>query len=426
MNNTENNAPGGEIRPLTEGEPKYKVLIADDETIIRWGLRSFVEQDPDFEVVAMADDGEMALNEARTWKPDLILADINMPFMNGLEFIEKLREEQPDVCIVIVTGYEEFEFVQKALRLGVKEYILKPIMEDKFFQMLSEVKKELSDQRRQKRYIVWAESQIERYNLYMTEKFFQEWLGGQLDLTEAETQIRYLKLDIPAEFTVADLDIREAVDKPADAAAWDLNVTLLACQNVLADLAEEHDRKLLCVRLSSDHLALISERLDDAAIHGMKEDIRSSFSRYLHLDTKFAFRDGAGLEALVSCMEECEKELSSRTGYSRITLEAIRILEESYADSSLSLNMVAEKLAVTPQHLSRTFRGETGVTFVSYLSKLRIRKAMLLLQDPNLKMYEIAEQTGYVTQHYFSNVFKKAIGVSPADYRKAFLTGEKE
>ncbi len=412
--------------PLHEDEPKYRVVIADDETIIRWGLKSFVEQDPDFEVCAMAGDGETALAMCREWKPDLVLADINMPFMNGLEFLTLLRKEQPDACIVIVTGYEEFEFVQTALRLGVKEYILKPIMEDKFFQMLTDVKAELADQRRQKRYIVWAESQMERYSLYMTERFFQEWLGGELDVSEAETQIRYLKLDIPEAYSVVHLDVREAADRPADAAAWDQNLTLLACQNILSDLAKDHGKKLLCVRLSSDHLALISERLDDGARQGMKEDIRSSFSKYLYLDTKFAMRDGAGTEALLACMEECEKELSSQTVYSKLTVEAVRILEESYGDSELSLNMVAEQLGVTPQHLSRTFRAETGVTFVSYLSRLRIRKAMLLLQDPALKMYEIAEQTGYVSQHYFSNVFKKAIGVSPADYRKSFLTGDKE
>ena len=405
---------------------KYTVLIADDETIIRWGMKSFVEQDPDFEVVAMAEDGEMALEEAKRWKPDLILADINMPFMNGLEFIARLREEQPDVCIVIVTGYEEFEFVQKALSLGVKEYILKPIMEDKFFQMLADVKEELSDQRRQKHYITWAQSQIERYNLYMTEKFFQDWMNGQLDISEVETQIRYLNLYIPGEFSVMHLDIREAADKPADAAAWDINLTVLACQNILSDLARDHARKLLCVRLASDHLALISDRMDEGTRRGMTEDIRDSFSKYLYLDTKYAFRDGTGLDELLTCMEECEKELSSQNVYSRLTIEAIRILEESYANSELSLNFVAEQLCVTPQHLSRTFRAETGVTFVSYLSKLRIRKAMLLLQDPNLKMYEIAEQTGYVTQHYFSNVFKKAIGVSPADYRKSFLAGSGE
>ena len=405
---------------------KFKVLIADDETIIRWGLKSFVEQDPDFEVVAMAEDGEMALEEALTHKPDLILADINMPFMNGLEFIARLREEQPDVCIVIVTGYEEFEFVQKALSLGVKAYILKPIMEEKFFAMLSEVKEELNNQQHQKQYISWAQGQIDRYNPYMTEKFFQDWMNGEMDISEAETQINYLGLHIPEAFTLMHIKIREAADRPTEAEAMDFNVTSLACQNIISDLAREHTKEAMCVRLASDHLAIITEQLDEGNKHGMLEDVRDALSRYLYLDITYAIRDGSGLEELMSCMEECEKELSNQNLYSRLTVESIRILEESYADSELSLNSVADQLGVTPQHLSRTFRAETGVTFVSYLSKLRIRKAMLLLQDPTLKMYEIAQQTGYVTQHYFSSVFKKAIGVSPADYRKSVLTGDKE
>ncbi|WP_418452464.1 helix-turn-helix domain-containing protein [Anaerotruncus massiliensis (ex Liu et al. 2021)] len=71
-----------------------------------------------------------------------------------------------------------------------------------------------------------------------------------------------------------------------------------------------------------------------------------------------------------------------------------------------------------PQHLSRLFRHETGVTFVDYLSRVRIRRAVELLADGELKMYEIAERVGYSSQHYFSSAFKKVLGVSPMEYRR--------
>ena len=74
---------------------------------------------------------------------------------------------------------------------------------------------------------------------------------------------------------------------------------------------------------------------------------------------------------------------------------------------------------LSPQHLSRMFHKEMGITFIDYLTRVRIRKAIGLLYQDDLKMYEIAENVGYATQHYFSNVFKKNMGVSPAEYRKS-------
>ena len=110
----------------------YEVMSADDEEIIRRGLAGFVRKDPDFHVAALAEDGEMALEMAQKQALDLVFVDINMPFMNGLSFVEKLLAFQPDVMVVIVTGYDDFHFVQQALRLGAADYLLKPVMEQPF------------------------------------------------------------------------------------------------------------------------------------------------------------------------------------------------------------------------------------------------------------------------------------------------------
>ena len=114
----------------------YKVLIADDEAIIRGGLARFVESDPEFRVVATAEDGRAALALAREHRPDLALVDINMPFINGIALTEQLVAMLPDIVIVIISGYDDFSYAQNALRLGVLDYILKPVMEDDFFDLL--------------------------------------------------------------------------------------------------------------------------------------------------------------------------------------------------------------------------------------------------------------------------------------------------
>lgn len=106
---------------------KLKVLILDDEFIIREGLCSFPWNAYGCEVVGSAEDGEEGLELAQKLQPDIVLSDIKMPEMDGLEVAEKVKEQFPETEIVLLTGYDDFEFAQQALRIGVAEYLLKPI-----------------------------------------------------------------------------------------------------------------------------------------------------------------------------------------------------------------------------------------------------------------------------------------------------------
>lgn len=106
----------------------YRLLIADDEETIRQGLKKLITSyDLNFSMILMAKDGEEALDAIRNYLPEIICMDINMPFMNGLEVIEKAKILNPQAKIIIISGYDHFEYAQKALDLGVYRYILKPI-----------------------------------------------------------------------------------------------------------------------------------------------------------------------------------------------------------------------------------------------------------------------------------------------------------
>ena len=191
---------------------KYKVLIADDEEIIRSGLKSLVETDEDFMVVAMAEDGEVALNLAREYKPDLILADINMPFMNGLDFVEELLKDLPGVTVVIVTGYDDFTYVRKALQLGAKDYILKPIMEEPFYELLNKMKRVIASKFESSKYIKWAKGQIEKNRLALIEKFMNEWIYTNPDEIEVREKMQYLGINLPESFMLTLISMKESFD----------------------------------------------------------------------------------------------------------------------------------------------------------------------------------------------------------------------
>ena len=106
----------------------FRAVIADDEETIRNGLKKLIESyDLNLTVSGTAKDGEEALQLITKYQPEIILMDINMPFMNGLEVIEKIKELDSDAKIIIISGYDKFNYAQKALELGVYSYLLKPI-----------------------------------------------------------------------------------------------------------------------------------------------------------------------------------------------------------------------------------------------------------------------------------------------------------
>jgi len=129
---------------------EYTVFVAEDEPRLLRSLTAKLEKaDPDFRVIGTAMDGRTALEEIEKLRPDLLVTDIKMPEKNGLELIEEILEIDPDLTIVIVSGYNDFELIRKALNLRVKDYLLKPVTESDVSALLEEVKKELTEKREQ-------------------------------------------------------------------------------------------------------------------------------------------------------------------------------------------------------------------------------------------------------------------------------------
>ena len=119
-----------------------KLFLAEDEIAMREGIRRHIHwEEEGIEFCGEAGDGELALPLILQQKPDILITDIKMPFMDGLELAAEVKKQLPDTKIVILSGYSEFEYAQEALRLGVTEYLLKPITPKK----LKEVIRKLAD-----------------------------------------------------------------------------------------------------------------------------------------------------------------------------------------------------------------------------------------------------------------------------------------
>lgn len=395
----------------------YRVLIADDEDIICRGLASMVSMRPELEVVALAEDGEVALEKAKETLPDMMFVDINMPFLNGLEFIEKVQDILPDVLIIIVTGYDDFEFVQKALQLGAADYVLKPVMEKEFFEVLDKAIKKLDIMDNSRNYINWMEEQLEQNKARMIDDFFNSLLREKMTDVQLKKYMGYLKIQVPIPYAVTVLHV--CSDHERDTYQNDY-MWYLACCDVIQKCFKDCS-EALCFQTEEGAIAVISKIFLEQQWKELEQKMDSTFASCLDAKVELVQNQGDSLSNLPDVFKRTMEIYKERTHYSEIVLQTISIIRKQWEDSELSLQSVADTLFVSAPYLSRMFHRETGENFASYLTRKRINEAKLLLKNTNLKMYEIAQRTGYTSQHYFSNAFKKAMGMSPADYRKDFL-----
>lgn len=119
----------------------YKIIIVDDEEEIRLGIIKKIDwKSYGFQIIGEAENGQEALEKAEKLQPDIIMTDIRMPFMDGLELGKKLSEVMPSSKIIVFSGCDDFEYAQKAIRLNVIEYVLKPINSVELIEMLKRLK----------------------------------------------------------------------------------------------------------------------------------------------------------------------------------------------------------------------------------------------------------------------------------------------
>lgn len=390
----------------------HRILIADDEERIRRGLCKLVEKDPDVKVVAQAEDGEMALELAQETNPHILFVDINMPFLNGLDFISQIKEKIPEAIVIIITGYDDFAYVQKALQLGVFDYLLKPVMEKNLFETLDKAKKEVMRRRSGKQYLDWAKVQVEKNQIALCKNCLSDWLEGGLSSPEAIEQMQYLGREVPEPcvLTAIALGVDEAKQVPGE--VWNLELLQYAGEN----MGQE------CLKSEMEFISLDGYLvfLSRATQNNWQdaERLKQMMTRYLPIRFLMLRRLCPSRGEIPKIYRQLIEELQREFALPDVILQAKRYIEKSYGNEDLSLQSAADQLHVSPQHLSRIFSQVLGITFSEYLTRVRISHAMDLLEDGSLKMYEIAEKAGYSSQHYFSNAFKKVVGVSPLEYRK--------
>jgi two-component system response regulator YesN len=177
----------------------YKVFFVEDEIITREGIRDNVDwQSSGFKFCGEAADGEMALPLLRTTQPDVLITDIKMPFMDGLQLSKIVRERMPWIKIIILSGHDEFEYAQKAISLGVADYLLKPVTVQKLQTVLQKLAAQLDQERKEQATLRQLQEQMEDNRTMLREQLLFKLVIGAISPAEAVEKGPALGLDLVA------------------------------------------------------------------------------------------------------------------------------------------------------------------------------------------------------------------------------------
>jgi len=360
----------------------YKVFFADDEASMRAGIRESIDwDDSGFTLAGEAPDGEMALSLMQEIMPDILITDVRMPFMDGIELSRQAKKAMPWLKIIILSGHDEFEYAKQAIAIGVEDYLLKPVTSAILLETLTEIAERIDKERR---------SNVE--NLIKSMQDIS--LGGKMPLINIDKlpmidKLRYAtKADAPRFVE----DYLDSFDSTA-------RTSIIFLYYIFMDIL-----------LSSAKI-----------IEEFGGDAKNVLSEYF--DAGNMMQDDTGIDRiktlLVSLLESVIEFRDTATGskYSDIIVKAQEYIKKKYSDKDISLHTVAREVNISPNHFSTIFSRETGETFISYITGVRIEQAKILLKTTALRTSDVGYEVGYNDTQYFSYVFKKQTGMTPKEFR---------
>lgn len=194
----------------------YSIILVDDEEEVRKSIIKQIDwESAGFQVVGDAENGEDALEKIEVLEPDVVLTDIRMPYMDGLTLAEKIRQRYPSTKVVIFSGYDDFEYAQKAIKLNVTEYILKPVNVEELTSILKRIKSNLGEEIEEKRNVSRLRENYRKSLPIIREQFFNDMVHRRLADDLIESKLR--EYDIPItgarKWIIAAIDVEKSDDR---------------------------------------------------------------------------------------------------------------------------------------------------------------------------------------------------------------------
>lgn len=357
-----------------------KAVIIDDETWTRKVIRQLGHwEELGIQIVGEASDGEYGLELIHHMMPEIILVDVNMPLLSGIDLIAALRREGNDACVIFVSGYDNYEFVRTAMKLGAMDYLLKPLKQEELNQLLSKCIQTLKEKK-----------DVKEENL----------VGSFLDTAWAGN---FYKLR----------------DCLADAMITSDMQVLRNLLNDIYELIVKNEAEtvpkgyIICIYysiLGSLQQFIMEKQYDAAEIFEGKSTV-FVFSKECTFDEMFGFLSDLYYTAYLRIQESIHAK-------SRIDITQITDYVKKHYTEGITLEQAAATFFISKEYLSKVFKTSVGKGFSEYVTALRMERARNLLISFKIPIKEIGEMLGYVDQAHFYKTFKKFYGITPKEMKE--------
>ncbi len=394
----------------------FKMIVVDDEYLVRMGIRNTIEWEKyGIEIIGEATNGKAGLQMALELKPDIIITDIKMPIMDGLELVKHINESKLDCVIIILSGYKDFEYAKDTLENGAYSYLLKPIDNDELISKITNALQFLEEKRAQNLYISNINEDLPTIRQTILQNLI---IGNFHDYQKLEKKLQLYDLNIPKEGTF----IYGKVDSKNDDKALEYFYELFC--GLLKATDYDHIGSLMqkYFVLISSALSEECESICQAAIKQYEKTQRTIVSlgiaTYKNYDSiEYAYNEAhlAAEEKLFPLINTVNNVSHSSHKLNPQITRAMQYIAQNYS-RNITVKMVAESLFVSESYLMHLFKDNLNKTFNECLTDYRIMVAKDLLLSGKLKVYEIAELVGYNDSKYFSQIFRKKVGMSPSQF----------
>lgn len=421
-------------------QDRMRVLLVDDEPLVLIGLQGLLEwKSLGYELCGTARNGQAALEMIEKNAPDIVVADVKMPLMDGLELARRCHERAPLPVFIMLTSYEEFEFVRSAMGAGAVDYLIKLELTPEA--LTGALQRAAAVVAREQAYRQKVQPEAQAGFLTYRDRFLLRLYAGQIrDEAELDQRIETLGLTFRKgeKYLVASCDL---VPKSEELTPEQLIRLSFSTARLIETTLENH---LPCFVTGMDVKRLnVLFCLDEAAARDPEQFLRPLLLRtsqivynYFTVTLYWAVADPAGhllalsrhcreLEAFRPMLCAQQPVIFSHRGaendateHKAQTVARIQQYIREHLSERLSLNDVAAVFNFSPNYTSQLFAKYGSSSFVEYVTEMRIAAAKEMLEQGDLKIYEIAEKLGFDNAFYFSKVFKKVTGQSPRDYQR--------
>ena len=352
----------------------YDVLLVDDNPADREGIRDLIDWESIGQRIAgLAANGREGLELVRRLKPDILLTDVSMPIMNGLELSAQVNRELPETRILFMSCFDEFEYVREAMRNKAHAYILKPIRVEELTEELDKIRRVMDEEQRR-----------------------------AASVRALREQAAIAMPSMP--------QLRARLDHLVDhGAPGDIEAFVEAWYGPETEQPGPHE-KTLSFAIVNGLQVLLLER--GRTLHDVFGDDAALFAKLNRYETILDIRrwvfnliDGVRLDL--------HPEEGSRN---RRIVEDIRAFIEANHARIDSVEEVARHLYMSAGHANVLFKQQTGTSIFDELTRVRMEKAKAMLADPYVKVYEVAERVGYRSKSHFTAVFRDFTGMTPKQY----------